>query len=71
MGKNKNAVRFFKNGIVYVKTYGAEDLIEKLQSYPELDIEVVGEANLNEWCGITTPQILIKEAEVHNAELSF
>ena len=71
MGKNKNAVRFSKNGIVYVKTYGAEDLIEKLQSYPELDIEVVGEANLNEWCGITTPQILIKEAEVHNAELSF
>ena len=71
MGKNHNAVRFSKNGIVYVKTYGAEELIDKLNRYPELDIEVVGEPNLNEWCGTTTPQILIKEAEVHDARLSF
>lgn len=71
MGKNESAVRFSKNGIVYVKTYGAKELIEKLQSYPEVDIELVGEANLNVWCGTTTPQILIKEAEVRDARLTF
>lgn len=71
MGKNKNAVRFSKNGISYVKTYGAEDLIEKLQKYSTLDIEVVGEPNLNEWCGVSTTQIMIKETEVHDARLSF
>ena len=71
MGKNHNAVRFSKNGIVYVKTYGAEELIDKRNRYPEIDIEVVGEPNLNEWCGTTPPQILIQEAKVHDARLSF
>ena len=40
-------------------------MIEDLSKYSEtINIEIVGEANLNEWGGRTTPQIFIKDYEI-------
>jgi Single-stranded DNA-specific exonuclease len=71
MGKNQDAVKFQKFGITYVQPYGAQDLIEELQSFGEMKVEIVGEANLNVWNGNTTPQIMIKGYEIKDGSISF
>ena len=66
IGKNKDTLRFEKNGITYIK-FKAKEIIEKLSTMgADLRIEIVGKANLNEWCGRTTPQILIEDIEFKN-----
>lgn len=64
IGKNSDTVKIEKNGITYIK-FKAKDMIENLSKYSEtINIEIVGEANLNEWGGRTTPQIFIKDYEI-------
>lgn len=70
MGKNKDTVKFEKFGIAYMK-FHAKDLIEELSKHSSMKIEVVGRANLNEWCGKVTPQIFIEDIEVKNNALGF
>lgn len=48
IGKNKDTIKFEKNGIVYIKFF-AKDLIELLNQYDEMKIDLVGEAQINEW----------------------
>lgn len=63
IGKNQDTVRFEKYGITYLK-FHAKDLIEQLSEMSgDMKIEVVGKANLNEWAGRTTPQIMIEDIE--------
>ena len=70
MGKNKDTVKFEKFGIAYMK-FHAKDLIEELSKHSSMKVEVVGRANLNEWCGKVTPQIFIEDIEVKNNALGF
>lgn len=70
MGKNKDTVKFEKFGIAYMK-FHAKDLIEELNKYNNMKIEVVGRANLNEWGGKVTPQIFIEDIEVKDNALGF
>ena len=70
MGKNKDTIKFEKFGIAYVK-FHAKDLIEKLNRYSSMKIEVVGKANLNEYAGRITPQIFIEDIEVTDDTLGF
>lgn len=64
MGTNKDTIRIDYNGISYLK-FRATDLINELQSTDEdLEIEVVGRANLNEWGGRYTPQLFIDDYEI-------
>lgn len=70
MGKNKDTVKFEKFGIAYMK-FHAKDLIEELAQHPDMKIEVVGRANLNEWGGRVTPQIFIEDIEVRDNALGF
>ena len=70
MGKNKDTVKFEKFGIAYMK-FHAKDLIEELTQHPDMKIEVVGHANLNEWGGRVTPQIFIEDIEVKDNALGF
>ena len=70
MGKNKDTVKFEKFGIAYMK-FHAKDLIEELNKHPDMKIEVVGRANLNEWGGKVTPQIFIEDIEVKDNALGF
>ena len=69
-GARQDTVRFEKNGIIYIQ-FHAKQLIEDLKSYPEMQLEVVGRANINEWMGRKTPQIMIKSYEIKNGDLAF
>ena len=70
MGKNKDTIRFEKNGITYIKFFG-KALIEQLQQYDEMKINVVGKTAVKNWQGRTTPQIMIEDLEVEDAKLAF
>ena len=70
IGKNKDTLKFEKNGIVYIKFF-AKDLIEELQQHDEIKMEVVATANLNSWMGRITPQLSIKAYEVKDGRFEF
>lgn len=70
MGKNQDTVKFEKFGVSYLK-FHAKDLIEELKSHDSMKIEVVGRANLNEWCGRVTPQIFVDDIEVKDDDYGF
>lgn len=69
MGKNSDTIKIVKNGIAYMKFF-AKDMIEELNQYNDIKIEVVGRANLNEWMGTTTPQIFIENYEIKEDRLT-
>ena len=68
MGKNKDTVKIIKNGIAYMKFF-AKNLIEELNQHENIKLELVGKANLNEWNGMTTPQIFIESYEIKEDNL--
>ena len=70
MGSQKDTVKIMKNGIAYMK-FKAKDMIEELNKYNNIKMEVVGRANLNEWGGRVTPQIFIEEYEIKDDTLGF
>lgn len=72
IGKNKNTVKFSYNGVTFIKFF-ANDLIEKIEQWPEstLNINIVGKANLNSWMGQITPQIIIEDYEITKSKLAF
>lgn len=70
MGKNSDTVRIDKNGIVYIK-FHAKDLIEELGKYDDIKLEIVGRANLNEYMGNFTPQVIITNYQVEDNTLGF
>ena len=70
MGKNSDTVRIDKNGVVYIK-FHAKDLIEELGKYDDIKLEIVGRANLNEYMGNFTPQVIITNYQVEDNTLGF
>lgn len=64
IGKTNDTLKWTVNGVTYIK-FHAKDLIEELRSYNStVKVDVVGEANLNEWMGNITPQIMITGYEI-------
>ena len=70
IGKTKDTVKFDKFGITYIQ-FHAKQLIEDLNKYPSVKLQVIGRANLNEWGGREIPQIFIENYEVFDGEYSF
>ena len=71
IGKNKDTLKISKNGITYIKFF-AKDLINEISKYNEMQLTIVGTANLNEWNGIVTPQLFIKDIDIKEiTDLSF
>ena len=70
IGARKDTVKFEKFGVVYIKFF-AKDLIAELENYDEIKMEVVGKANINEWGGRLTPQIMIENYELKSNEYGF
>ena len=69
MGRNKDTIKIVKEGIAYMKFF-AKSLIQELQQYDHIKMEIVGKANLNEWMGKVTPQIFIENYEIKEDKLS-
>lgn len=71
IGKNKDTLKISKNGITYIKFF-AKDLINEISKYNEMQLTIVGTANVNEWNGIVTPQLFIKDIDIKEiTDLSF
>ena len=70
MGKTSDTVKIVKNDVAYMK-FHAKDLIEELRQHKEIKMHIVGRAHINEWNGITTPQIFIDHYEIEDATLAF
>lgn len=70
MGKNADTVKIVKFGITYIK-FHAKEMLEELNKYNAIKLEVVGRANLNEWMGTYTPQIFISNYQIEDDSLGF
>lgn len=70
IGSKGDTLRFTKFGVTYIK-FQAKDLIEQLSQHKEVQLEIVGTTNINEWMGNFTPQIMIKNYEVKDGSLAF
>lgn len=70
IGKNTDTLRFVKNGVTYVM-FKASKLIEEVQGKTEFSLDIVGRANLNEWAGTVSPQIMIEDYNFRNTLLEF
>ena len=70
IGKNKDTLKFEKNGIIYIK-FHAKDIIPLLNQYEEMRINLIGKANLNEWGGKQIPQLFIEDLEVFDSAFDF
>lgn len=62
MGSKKDTIKFMNNGITYIK-FKADDFLNSLPDQNFYRLNIVGRANLNEWNGHFTPQIVIKDFE--------
>lgn len=70
IGKNKNTVKWNINGITYIKFF-ADDMIEELNNYDFVNLEIVGKANMNYWNGVAYPQIIIENYQIKDNLLEF
>lgn len=70
IGRNCDTLKFEKNGVVYLKFF-AKELIEKIKTINEIEFKIIGKANINEWCGKTTPQIMIEDCEIKDITFDF
>lgn len=70
IGRNSDTIKFEKNGIVYLRFF-AKELIDKISNMNEIEFKIVGKANVNEWCGNVTPQIMIEDYEVKDITFDF
>jgi single-stranded-DNA-specific exonuclease len=70
IGKGADTLKFTVNGVTYIM-FKANELIEKVSGKQEFSLEIIGRANLNEWAGSITPQILIEDYNFRNTLLDF
>lgn len=64
MGKNKDVLKFFSNGVSYI-VFGFKDTLSPAPSI----WTIVGEPSMNEFNGMFNPQITIKSWQVSEVEL--
>ena len=63
MGRNKEHLKFKIGGVDCVKFF-ATDLINEIGEAGSFTITILGKANLNNWMGNITPQLMIEDYEV-------
>lgn len=70
IGAKKDTVKFTVNGITYIK-FKDETLLDKLTANDTMKVTILGRANLNEWMGNITPQIIIENYEIIDTTYDF
>lgn len=64
IGKGKDTLKFVHNGLTYIK-FHANDLIADLAKCDSpIEINLIGKANKNDYCGNITYQIFIEDWEI-------
>lgn len=66
IGKSKTTIKFRINDIDFIKFFCSKDWKEKynIQKDIDMDIEIIGKLQINEWENNTKKQILIEEMEI-------
>lgn len=70
IGNDKTTVKFTINGITYIK-FKDESLGEKLLANNTMNVTILGKANINEWMGNKTAQIIIENYEIKDTTYEF
>lgn len=70
IGNDKTTIKFTINGIAYIK-FKDEEFIEKVLKNNTMKMTILGRANINEWMGNVTPQILIENYEIQDTTYDF
>ena len=70
IGNDKTTVKFTINGITYIK-FKDEALGEKLLANNTMNVTILGKANINEWMGNKTAQIIIENYEIKDTTYEF
>lgn len=68
--KSPATVKFTYAGIDYLK-FSADSFKEELDNMKEIELTIIGRANLNEWQGTTKPQIFIEDYNLRNPVFDF
>ena len=75
MGKNQDTLKITYNGIAYMKFHAKEMIAELSKCKGNMELEVIGRGNVNEWGGRKTPQIFIDNYNIiqlkNNSVLDF
>ena len=70
IGSNSDTLKFSKNGVTYIK-FKAKDMIDDLCNLNEINLTLIGKANMNYWGGRAMPQIIVEEYELKDGEFDF
>jgi len=71
IGQEKNTVKFNHNGVSFVK-FKDNDFVSKIKSMKDgFSITVLGKANMNEWNGNSTPQLMISDYRLRDTYYDF
>ena len=69
IGANKDTVKIQSNGIV-IMLFKAEEFLSTIATMPNVfDITVLGTVNINEYCGSSTPQIMVRQWDVKTSSM--
>jgi len=69
MGKTNDTVKITVNGVSYM--FFKCKRIDEFKKYDKMTITLIGRANLNEWCGKISAQIMVDNFEITDSILDF
>ena len=70
IGNDKTTVKFTVNKITYIKFKDAK-FSEELLKHGTMNVTILGKANINEWMGNCTPQIIVENYEIKDTTYEF
>ena len=69
IGANKDTIKIQSNGVV-IMLFKGEEFLSTIATLPNLfDMTIIGTTNINEYCGSSTPQIMVKQWEVKTSSI--
>ena len=64
IGANKDTIKIQSNGVV-IMLFKGEEFLSTIATLPNVfDMTILGTTNINEYCGNSTPQIMVKQWDV-------
>lgn len=70
IGTNKDTCKFSVNGVTFIR-FKDTTMIDKINKLDQIQITIIGRANLNEWCGEVTPQVIIEDYQIIDYSTAF
>lgn len=71
IGQKRDTVKITKNNIAFMFFKQSPENIHKLKQYEDVQIDLIGDMNVNNYYGSVTPQIFVKDFEVRDGSLAF